>query len=108
MIPPSATSFCTALVLPSLIEAREAGLDVGAGTIERAKRYLRRCALPNGAYSYDLTPVDRLSGVEHINLVQGSLGRIQVCAENGRNTSVNGGTSRSSMVTSPCPVVVTA
>jgi len=40
---------------------------------------VRRCALPNGAYSYDLTPVARLSGVEHINLVQGSLGRIQVC-----------------------------
>lgn len=79
VVPTWATSFCTALVLPALVEGRERGLEVERETIERAVRYVRRCALPNGAYSYDLTPVPRLSGVEHINKVEGSLGRIQVC-----------------------------
>src|SRR5262249_44267994 len=31
------------------------------------------------AYEYDLNPVPRISGGEHINNVKGSLGRIQVC-----------------------------
>ncbi|MEE8468953.1 MAG: prenyltransferase/squalene oxidase repeat-containing protein [Planctomycetota bacterium] len=78
-VPTWATSFCTALVLPALLRADVRGFGVRERTIERAVRYVRRCALPNGAYAYDLTPVTRLSGVEHINLVQGSLGRIQVC-----------------------------
>lgn len=79
VVPTWATSFCTALILPSLVRAREAGLPVEDRMIERAIRYVRRCALPNGAYTYDLTPVPRISGVEHINKVEGSLGRIQVC-----------------------------
>ncbi len=79
VVPTWATSFCTALVMPSLLRAREQGLEVEQEMTERALRYLRRCALPGGAYSYDLTPVTRLAGVEHINLIQGSLGRTQVC-----------------------------
>jgi len=78
-VPTWATSFCTAMILPALVSADAQGFGVGERTIERAVRYVRRCALPNGAYAYDLTPVTRLAGVEHINLVQGSLGRIQVC-----------------------------
>ena len=34
---------------------------------------------PNGAYEYDLNPIPRINGGEHINNVKGSLGRIQVC-----------------------------
>ncbi|MEZ6013585.1 MAG: hypothetical protein R3F49_00595 [Planctomycetota bacterium] len=78
IVPTWATSFCTALVLPALAEARSRGFEVPASVVERAERYLRRCALPNGAYSYDLDPVTRISGVEHINLIEGSLGRMQV------------------------------
>ncbi|MDA1267168.1 MAG: hypothetical protein O2816_18970 [Planctomycetota bacterium] len=79
VIPTWATSFCTALVLPALLEGQRRGLGVEQKMIDRAVRYVRQCALPNGAYTYDLTPVPRISGVEHINKVEGSLGRIQVC-----------------------------
>lgn len=79
VVPTWATSFSTALVLPALVRGQELGLEVEQKMIDRAVRYVRRCALPNGAYSYDLTPVARLSGVEHINKIEGSLGRIQVC-----------------------------
>ncbi len=74
-----ATSFSTAAVIPSLIEARERGWSVDSAMIERAKSYVSRCALPGGAFEYDLGPVTRLSGVEHINRIEGSLGRTQVC-----------------------------
>ncbi len=74
-----ATSFCTALVLPSLVEARDRGWGVDGALIERALGYVRRCALPNGAFEYDVNALVRLSGVEHINRVEGSLGRMQVC-----------------------------
>jgi hypothetical protein len=73
------TSFCTALVLPPLIEARELGWGIADRVIERATLYLERCAMPNGAYAYSLSPVASLESVEHINLIQGSLGRTQVC-----------------------------
>ncbi len=76
--PTWATSFCTALVLPALYQASELGMEVPPRMKERAARYLGRCALPNGAYSYDLNPVMRLNSVEHINLMEGSLGRTQV------------------------------
>lgn len=78
VVPTWATSFCTALVLPALAKARERGLELPEEVVPRALRYLVRCALPNGAYSYDLDPVTRLDGIEHINLIQGSLGRTQV------------------------------
>jgi hypothetical protein len=45
----------------------------------RATRYVSRCALPNGAYSYSLDPIPRFDGGEHIDDVKGSLSRIQVC-----------------------------
>ena len=38
--------------------------------IDRAVRYVRRCALPNGAYEYDLRPIPRITGGEHINDVR--------------------------------------
>ncbi|MEM6570324.1 MAG: hypothetical protein AAF957_18080 [Planctomycetota bacterium] len=78
VVPTWATSFCTALVLPSLAAASEVGLSVRPNTIRRAQRYLELCVMPGGAYSYDLTPVARIAGVEHINRIEGSLGRTQV------------------------------
>jgi len=79
VVPTWATSFTTALVLPALVRGQELELGVEQRMIDRAVKYVRRCALPNGAYSYDLTPVPRITGVEHINKIEGSLGRIQVC-----------------------------
>ncbi len=73
------TSFCTALVLPALKKAEDLGWVADERILERAKVYVERCALPNGAYEYDLNPVPRINGGEHINQVKGSLGRIQVC-----------------------------
>jgi len=77
--PTWATSFCTALVLPALARSRELGWGPDEAVLARAVKYVRRCALPNGAYEYDLRPVPRISGGEGINAVKGSLGRIQVC-----------------------------
>lgn len=72
------TSFSTAAVVPALGTAVQLGWLPDASTQERAMSYVRRCRLPNGAYEYDLSPVPRMSGGEHINDVKGSLGRIQV------------------------------
>ncbi|MBL8730821.1 MAG: terpene cyclase/mutase family protein [Planctomycetes bacterium] len=72
------TSFSTASVVPALGLAQRFGWLPDRSTQERALTYLRRCRLPNGAYEYDLSPVPRLTGGEHINDVKGSLGRIQV------------------------------
>lgn len=74
-----ATSFCTALVLPSLVRAKERGWELEQRVIDRALKYVQRCMLPNGAYEYDLNPQARLTGIEHINRIEGSLGRTQVC-----------------------------
>lgn len=73
------TSFSTASVLPALGIAMQLGWLDGAETRDRAASYIRRCRLPNGAYEYDLNPVPRMNGGEHINDVKGSLGRIQAC-----------------------------
>jgi hypothetical protein len=72
------TSFSTASVLPALGVAMQLGWLDQEETRDRAADYLRRCRLPSGAYTYDLTPIPRVSGGEHINHVKGSLGRIQV------------------------------
>jgi len=77
--PKWATSFSTACVVPALAEALELGWLEDRTILVRAVRYVDRCRLPNGAYEYDLNPVPRLQGGEHINQVPGSLGRIQVC-----------------------------
>ncbi|MEM7307209.1 MAG: hypothetical protein AAF682_11095 [Planctomycetota bacterium] len=77
--PKWATSFCTALVLPTLQEALGLGWLSDPAILARATRYVERCAVPDGAYEYDLNPVPRINGGEHINRIQGSLGRTQVC-----------------------------
>jgi hypothetical protein len=77
--PKWSTSFSTAAVVPALDLAVDLGWLPTAEASQRAADYVRMCRLPNGAFAYDLTPVPRLSGGEHINNVKGSLGRIQAC-----------------------------
>ncbi len=77
--PTWSTSFSTACVVPALVGAKELGWPVDPKMLQRAIEYVQRCALPNGAYEYDLRPIPRISGGESINDVKGSLGRIQVC-----------------------------
>lgn len=77
--PKWATSFATSAVLPALGIALQLGWAEDREIAARAARYIKRCRLPNGAYEYDLNPIPRLTGGEHINNVRGSLGRIQVC-----------------------------
>ena len=77
--PTWSTSFSTACVIPALLRAKELGWPVDEKMLARAIEYVRRCALPNGAYQYDLQPIPRITGGESINDVKGSLGRIQVC-----------------------------
>jgi hypothetical protein len=77
--PKWATSFATGAVLPALGVALQLGWMSDAATAQRAVAYVKRCRLPNGAYEYDLNPIPRINGGEHINDVRGSLGRIQIC-----------------------------
>jgi hypothetical protein len=77
--PTWSTSFSTALVVPALVLAKDLDWGVDPKVTARAANYVAQCALPNGAYSYDLTPIPRINGGEMINDVKGSLGRIQVC-----------------------------
>lgn len=79
-VPTWATSFTTAAVVPYLVKAQdERGWLLPPRMLDRAVKYLRRCALPNGAYSYSLSPTPRITGVESIDLMEGSLGRTQAC-----------------------------
>lgn len=75
------TVFSTAPVLAPLRQAIELGwasdLAAAQKTLDRALEYVKRCALPNGAYAYDLSLIPRIGG-ESINDIKGSLGRIQV------------------------------
>ena len=77
--PSWSTSFCTALILPGLLQAADLGWGDDRRVFDRALRYVKGCALPDGAYSYSLTPVPRINGGESINRIKGSLGRTQVC-----------------------------
>lgn len=77
--PAWATSFMTAAVLLALYDAREQGLEVDEGMLERAVRAVKRCRLPNGAYTYSVEAVPDPRHSEWIDQVKGSLGRIQVC-----------------------------
>ncbi len=78
--PTWSTSFTTASVIPALVDAEtKLRWPVNLKVRAAAVKYVQQCALPNGAYEYDLNPIPRISGGEHINRVKGSLGRIQVC-----------------------------
>jgi len=75
--PKWATSFCTALVLPSLAAAEELGWQDDPAVLARGQEALRRCLLPNGAYTYSCDSAHGYRGGESIDAVPGSLGRIQ-------------------------------
>lgn len=77
--PKWATSFSTAMILPTIQDAIKLGWMQDQKILARAKTYVRRCALPNGAYQYDMRPIPRSPAGESIDNVKGSLGRIQVC-----------------------------
>ena len=74
-----ATSFMTAVGVLAMVEAKEAGFEVDAKMFEAARKALRRCRLPSGAYTYSVEAVPSPGGAEWIDQVKGSLGRIQVC-----------------------------
>jgi hypothetical protein len=76
--PSWATSFSTAAVVPALHSAKARGWKVDEAMCKDALAYVRRCALPSGAYQYDLRPVPRIDGGEGIDEIKGSLGRIQI------------------------------
>lgn len=76
--PSWATSFSTAAVVPALHSAKARGWAVDEAMCKDALAYVRRCALPSGAYQYDLRPVPRINGGEGIDEIKGSLGRIQI------------------------------
>jgi len=77
--PSWATSFQTAVALLALLGARDLGLEMDDTVIPRATAALERCLLPTGAYTYSVMAVPGPGGLERINQVKGSLGRIQVC-----------------------------
>ncbi|MFO1010234.1 MAG: prenyltransferase/squalene oxidase repeat-containing protein [Planctomycetota bacterium] len=78
--PSWSTSFATACVIPALVEAKEMGWPIDQKVIDGAVHYVQACALPNGAYQYDLrTVIPTNLATENIDNVKGSLGRIQVC-----------------------------
>jgi hypothetical protein len=76
--PKWATSFSTAAVLPALLWGEQLGWVGDPGLRRRATRYVADCALPNGAFAYDLEMIPSVGG-DGINDVKGSLGRIQAC-----------------------------
>ncbi|MCK6444912.1 MAG: hypothetical protein L6Q99_00830 [Planctomycetes bacterium] len=76
--PKWATSFTTAAVIPALGFAEELGWIADRDLRKRAIGFVRRCALPNGAYQYSLDMLPWIGG-ESINDIRGSLGRTQVC-----------------------------
>lgn len=77
--PDWATSFTTAAGVLSLLEAREAGLELDEKSFAAAVRAVERARLPNGAFDYSVQAVPDHLRLESINQVKGSLGRIQVC-----------------------------
>ncbi len=76
--PKWATSFCTAMVLPALQAALELGWSSDRTVLPRAQDAVRRCALPNGAYTYTVDTASRFRAGESIDDIRGSLGRTQV------------------------------
>ncbi|MCC7015132.1 MAG: hypothetical protein IT454_21405 [Planctomycetes bacterium] len=86
--PKWATSFATATVLDALSRAERRQWFADPALRKRAVDYVAGCALPNGAYEYDLNPIPRAGAGESINSVKGSLGRIQVCNWSLRRSGV--------------------
>lgn len=73
------TSFMSAVAVLAMLDAREAGIAIDSKMLDAAVKAVKRCRLPNGAYSYDVMSLPQTGSLEFINQVKGSLGRIQVC-----------------------------
>lgn len=77
--PEWATTFTTAAAVIALTEAERAGIAVPQAMLAAAVGAVARGRLPSGAYTYDVAAIPAKRGVESINDVRGSLGRIQAC-----------------------------
>lgn len=78
--PQWATSFTTAAGIVALVEAQRAGYAIDSAVLGRAVRAVERCRLPSGAFTYSVPDaIADPRGLEWIDQVKGSLGRIQVC-----------------------------
>ena len=77
--PQWATSFTTGAGIVALVDAQHRGIDIDADLLRRAMKAVRRCWLPNGAYTYSVRAIPTPRRIGSINRVQGSLSRIQAC-----------------------------
>jgi len=73
-----ATQFTTAAGVIGLEDARAVGLPVDEEHFAKAVDAVAHCRLPTGAYTYSIDTISSPEGMEWINNVKGSLGRIQV------------------------------
>jgi len=76
-----ATQFTTAACVNGMLDAKAAGLSLDKNfekCLAKALDAVAHCRLPNGAYTYSIDTVSDPRGLEFINQVKGSLGRIQV------------------------------
>src|SRR5262249_34602666 len=78
-IPPVwTTSFTTSAGVIGILDAKAAGLPGDAKVLEKSLSCVAHAHLPNGAYSYNVEAINSPAGLEFIDQVKGSLGRIQV------------------------------
>jgi hypothetical protein len=78
-IPPVwTTSFTTSAGVIALQDAKAAGVPVDERVLDKAIRCVAHARLPSGAYTYNVETVSSPAGLEFIDQVKGSLGRIQV------------------------------
>ena len=77
--PQWATSFTTSAGVVALVDTQAQGLSVYAPVLARAVKAIRRCRLPNGAYTYSVQAIAHPRLIGSIDRVNGSLGRIQSC-----------------------------
>lgn len=71
------TSFMTASGIIAMDAARRAGFTLDPEPFARAVTIVKRCRLPNGAFSYHIRAIPNLQST-YIDQVKGSLSRIQV------------------------------
>lgn len=74
-----ATSFTTAAAVLAMADAEAAGVRAPGPVVRAAAAAVDRARLPSGAFGYDVRALPRAGGVESIDDVRGSLGRMQVC-----------------------------
>jgi hypothetical protein len=77
--PEWSTSFTTAAAVLALVDARRAGITVPDSLLEPGLRAIERCRLPTGAFTYTVEAIPSPGGLESLDNVKGSTGRIQVC-----------------------------